>query len=166
MITRAAGWFWLLCKCWITSFWFLQFTKIQFTKILQFTVKPFLLWKFKINSPDVLGFYPWETHQNNGFIKKKKKRIWPTDCCSNDWKGLSLLETPRIPKSIHLNVALAVSSQQAGGALSPLLAPPLYSPCSAWHWERWQEAAGCTVLHIWIRTTLSSSKWMKDISWL
>ena len=36
------------------------------------SIKPFLLWKFKINSPDVLFSYPWETHQKNGFIKKKE----------------------------------------------------------------------------------------------
>lgn len=42
-----------------------------------FSIKPFLLWKFKINSPDVLFSYPWETHQKSGFIKKEG--IWPAE---------------------------------------------------------------------------------------
>lgn len=56
----------------------------------------------------------------------------------------------RIPKSINLKVVLAVSSHEAGeagGAPSPPLAPS-FCTAHALHrgGERWQEAAGCTVL--------------------
>lgn len=78
--------------------------------------------------------------------KKIKQGIWPTESCLNDWRGPSLLETPHIPKSIHVKVALAVSSWEAGGVPSPLSESSLYNPCFSWQWERWQEAAGCTVL--------------------